>query len=110
MKTQTTLQNAIGKPLTDYAYSAWGQLLLIFGDEYVCLGVKRGYEHGDEEIEEEELTLFDFGDETLIEKGVISREDLESMRLEQNAKEQRRREDSDRAAYERLRAKFESNA
>lgn len=110
MKTQTTLQKATGKPLSDCAESQCGQILLIFGDEYVCLGVCSGYERGDEEIEESELDLFDFGDETLIEKGVISREELENRRANRNAQFQRQIEERERASYMRLRAKFETNS
>ena len=110
MKTQTTLQSAIGKPLTGYAESYGDQILLIFGDEYVCLAVRRGYERGEEEIAELKLDLFDFGDEELVSKGVFSQEEMKSLRAERDAQRQRQSEALKFAAYQRMRAKFEASS
>ena len=106
MKAQTTLQNAVGKTLTDYAETQWGQLLLIFGEEYVCLGVKRGYDPGDEEIVESKLDLFGGEDETLIAKGVISQDEMETLKAKHAAQQQLHQKAKEQAAYKRLREKL----
>lgn len=67
MKTEVKLTEAVGKTLAAVEFSesyCGGQCVLAFTDgTFATLGVDRGYESGDEEIIEEPLTLFDFGDE-----------------------------------------------
>lgn len=110
MKTQIALNDAIGKTLTGHT-SSWGasQMLLIFGDEFVCLEAKRGYENGEEDIEEARLDLCMFGDDPLVESGICTQDELDQIREAKSAEEKRRYEYNEQVIYERLKAKFEAN-
>jgi hypothetical protein len=112
MKTQITLAAAIGKPLTDYVKSTRDdRMILIFGDHYVCLGIRPKYEYGDfEGVEEFPLQKFGldgFGDASLIEAGIITEAELEAIRAERTANRARHQLAAEKAIYERLREKFE---
>lgn len=107
MKTQTTLREARGERLTDFGRSLRDDLLLIFGDYYVCLRAMQYYD--DPVIEETSLDLFGFGDDALIAKGVVSESELEELRQVRDAEQEAQFQSSERAAYERLRKKFEGD-
>ncbi len=109
MKQQIPFTMAVGRPLTGYAFGPVnGQLLLVFGDYYVCLGVERGYESGDESINEEPLAPLDFGDDYLLGAGVFSVDELTAMKEAKNNEYKARREAQERKMFEELRAKYES--
>lgn len=103
MKKPITLQNAVGKTLTNSVFSMFDQMLLVFGDEYVCL------EHKRDDIEEDDLNLFDFGDDLLINAGILSADELSTKRAERDAIRNQQYEEEERANYERLKARFEEN-
>jgi len=84
------------------------QLLLVFGDEYVCLGVDIGHEAGDDEITETCLEILSFWDEALIQNGVVTAEEIAQARAGRTEQARRVKEAIDRQEYERLRRKFES--
>lgn len=100
MKKPITLQNAVGKTLTQFSFSIFGQMLLVFGDEYVCFAAI-----GDE-LGEEDLNLFEFGDNLLLKAGILSADELSTKRAERDAAHKQRYEDEQRAIYERLKARF----
>jgi hypothetical protein len=114
MRQEVKLTDAIGKTLEGAAFSTCsrtGQAVLTFSDgTFTTLGVSRGYEAGDEEIAEEELSLFNFGDDDLIEVGVVTAEELQALRAARDAESSARlqavREARDRQEFERLKLKF----
>ena len=63
MKKEIKLSEALGKILVGFESSfTSGQAVLVFADgTFSTLGIDRGYEHGNEEIEESELKVLDFG-------------------------------------------------
>jgi hypothetical protein len=114
MKTEVKLTESVGKTLTAVEFSenyCGGQCLLVFADgTFATLGVDRGYESGDEEITEEPLELFDFGDEKLVRAGVVTADEIAAMRKARDDKhraaQQARQEAIDRREFERLKRKF----
>lgn len=114
MKTEVKLTEAVGKTLQAVEFSAsycGGQAVLAFTDgTFATLGVERGYESGDEEIVEEPLAVFDFGDEKLVRAGLVTAKELEAMRKardeQQRAERQAQQEARDRQEFERLKRKF----
>jgi hypothetical protein len=114
MKTEVKLTEAVGKTLAAVEFSesyCGGQCVLAFADgTFATLGVERGYESGDEEITEEPLSVFDFGDEKLIRAEIVTAEELAAMRKarsdQQRAEQQARQEARDRQEFERLKRKF----
>lgn len=114
MKTEVKLTDAVGKTLAAVEFSESyrsGQAVLAFTDNtFATLGVERGYEGGDEEIVEEPLDVFDFGDEKLVRSGIVTAEELETMRKvrdeQQRAEHQAQQEARDRQEFERLKRKF----
>jgi hypothetical protein len=108
MKTQATLKEVVGKAMTGYVWetSYNREVLLLFGDEMVYLRLK--YDYDDEEISEcGEPDPLGFDEREMIEKGVISAEEIERLKAERDAEYQRQLESIERAAHERLRAKYE---
>ena len=110
MKKEIRLTEAIGKTLEGFEFSiTCGQAVLTFTDgTFATLGVDRGYEAGDEEIEETELELFNFGHDKLIALGIISKEEMDEKREQLRKASADSQAQRDRAEYERLRRKFES--
>jgi len=114
MKTEVKLTEAAGKTLAAVEFSesyGSGQCVLSFSDgTFSTLGVERGYEGGDEEVKEDTLSMFDFGDEKLISAGIVTADEMAAMREErdgrQRAEQQARQEARDRQEFERLKRKF----
>jgi hypothetical protein len=114
MKTEVKLKQAVGKTLTAVEFSeSWcgGQCVLAFSDgTFATLGVERGYEGGDEEVKEDTLAVFDFGDEKLTRAGIVTADELAAMRKarddQQRAEQQARQEARDRQEFARLKRKF----
>ena len=114
MKTEVKLTEAIGKTLAAVEFSeSWcgGQAVLAFTDgTFATLGVERGYESGEDEIKEDTLAVFDFGDEKLARAGIVTLDEMAAMRAEQTrqrqAEAQYRQEARDRQEFERLKRKF----
>lgn len=110
MRTEIKLSDAIGKTLEGFEFSnTCGQAVLTFTDgTFSTLGVDRGYEKGDEQIEESKLSLFDFGDNKLIALGIIPEEEMDEKTEQRRKAVANSRAQTERAEYERLRRKFES--
>ena len=114
MKTEVKLTEAVGKTLAAVEFSEShysGQCVLVFADgTFATLGIDRGCEYGDEEITEEPLDLFDFGDEKLVRAGVVTADELAAMRKARDDKHsaayRARQEARDRQEFERLKQKF----
>lgn len=114
MKTEVKLTEAVGKTLAAVEFSesyCGGQAVLAFTDgTFATLGVERGYESGDEEIKEDTLAVFEFGDEKLVRAGIVTDDELAAMRKarddQQRADQQARQEARDRQEFERLKRKF----
>lgn len=114
MKTEMKLTEAVGKTLAAVEFSesyCGGQCVLAFTDgTFATLGIARGYESGDEEITEDTLALFDFGDEKLVRAGIVTADELAAMREDRNrqqrAEYEKQQEARDRQEFERLKRKF----
>jgi len=114
MRQEVKLTAAVGKTLEGVAFSSGysvGQAVLTFSDgTFATLGVSRGYEAGDEEIEEDDLILFGFGDDELVRVGVVTAEELQALREAKDAQSlaalQAAQEARDRQEFERLKRKF----
>lgn len=116
MKTEVKLTEAVGKTLAAVEFSdsyRGGQAVLSFTDgTFATLGVERGHEDGDEEIKEDTLAVFDFGDEKLARAGIVTLDEMAAMRAERTrqlkAAVQALQEARDRQEFERLKRKFEA--
>ena len=108
MKQEIKLTEALGKTLKDVAFSyTCGQAVLVFTDgTFSTLGVLRGYEPGDESVDEVSLELNNFGDAELIRVGVTTEEELNRIRSVQQIEHNEKRDAADRAYFERLKKKF----
>ena len=114
MKTEVKATEAVGKTLASVEFSGsfcGGQCVLSFTDgTFATLGVESGHESGEEEIVEEKLSVFDFGDDALSRAGIVSAEEMTAMRSERDARHQEereaRQEAHDRQEFKRLKQKF----
>ena len=112
MKTQIPLSDAIGKTLEafEFSFCCAGAVLVFTDGTFAALGIERGYEHCDDKIAEDTLSVFEFGDDKLISAGITTAEELAEMRdaadRRARAMVQERQEQHDRAEFERLKAKF----
>lgn len=90
MKREITDREAVGKAVKGFLYS-WtsGQMIVYFDRAFTTFGVlsARG-----EEVTGEKLRLFAFGDDKLIEAGILSIEELEERRAERDERWRQRRE------------------
>lgn len=110
MRKELELKLQVGKTFEGFAFSGYGQAVLVFSDG--TFSTLRATE--DREIEEDQLDLYNFGGEALIATGIVTEDELERLRAEQVAKLKAERaanqEEHDRREYERLRRKYESGA
>jgi hypothetical protein len=88
-------------------------VVLTFGDgTFATLGIIRGNDVGDEEIEDDSLNLFDFGDDELIKVGIATSEELAYLRAAEYAESlaaaQAEQDIRDRKEFLRLKMKFGS--
>ena len=97
-----------GKAIAGYDFSfTCGQMVIVFRDgTFTTLGIQRGWESGDEEIEESYLELSQFGDDKLIELGIITAQELETIKSEKDKKYAEAQEKHEKAYYERLKRKY----
>lgn len=85
------------------------ELLLLFDDDtYAFLEVQRGYDPGDEEIVDGSFNVLDFGEQALVEAGVLDANTAKDMRAEYEAKCDAAKRERDRQQYERLKSLFET--
>lgn len=110
MKKQIDLTEAIGQKLVNQIHSTDGSsIILLFENGFVKLGIRFGYEDGDEEIEEQvfNLNYSAFNKQILIENGIITKDEylnhMEKMRKQQEEIQKKR----DLAEYKRLKNLFE---
>jgi len=110
----TKIEDAVGKKLCGIAKSINGsRMVLVFDDGSNCqLSIDRGYEDGDEEINDDDH--FDsscYRDEVLLATGVIDANfvtERERLRVERVRAANERKEAKEAEEYERLKRKFES--
>ena len=109
MKTQITFQQSIGKTLAGAGISFIGdQMVVVFTDNtFASLGIFRQQYDGDDEIEEKPLKLLDFGDDQLIALGIVTAEELTTLRMNRGEEDRRTLEERERQQYEFLKHKFE---
>ena len=82
MLTEVSWEDAIGKTLKSIGASICNQqCVLVFEDgTYTTLGIDRGYDAGDETIIEERLYWLSFGDESIVELGIASEDEVNAER------------------------------
>ena len=87
-----------GKAIAGYDFSFSGQqMVIVFCDgTFTTLGISY------EEIEESDLELSQFGDDKLIELGIITAKELKAIESEKDRKYAEIREKEQKAQYERL--------
>ena len=108
MKKEITLCEAIGKPLTDFQLGDFSsQAVFIFGDEFCCVGVDFGYDHGDGEIEEQLLMRDSYFGEKLVEVGILTQKELDASRKAREDEWKLKCQNDELRLYEKLKAKFE---
>lgn len=108
MKTEVTLEKSIGKTLLCVkASTSSRQMVLVFTDgTFTTLQISRGYEPGDDVIVGGQLKLLDFHDGELIRAGIVTKDELDAMRVAQDVKYRANQEDRDRAELVRLKHKY----
>lgn len=107
MKTEIKLSEAIGKTLATVEFALSGQCVIIFNDDtFTTLGIEQGYDPGDEQIVEDRLNIFEFGDTALVRVGIATFDELMAMRQAKNDKRQAEQEIRERCEFERLKRKF----
>lgn len=85
------------------------EILISFKDEtFTIIGIERGHYDGGEEITDKEFRLGDFADNDLVDAQIFSDGEITEMRESFLAKNRARAESSERATYERLKAKYEA--
>lgn len=111
MLKEISEEEATGKSIRMFLHSLVAQqLVIIFSDDtFTTFGLARGYEPHDDYIETQDLRLLDFGDEALIQSQIVTKEELETHRLQWRKTHETQRELQERREYERLKAKFGPN-
>ena len=110
MRQETPFSSSAGKTIEAIDYSLSGQGLVTFTDgTFSVIGIKRGWEAGDEELGDDILSVLSYGDDVLIEMGIITAIELSERRdLDVSARRSAANE-NDRALYERLKLRFDTN-
>lgn len=85
-----------------------GLLLLFDDDTYAFLEVQRGYDPGEEEIADGSFNVLNFGEQALVEAGVLDASVAKAMRAEYEAKCDAANRERERQQYERLKRRFET--
>lgn len=114
MKMEVKLESAIGKTLESVGFSHDdSQCVLVFTDgTFTTLGAADDGCDGIQEltIEEQKLILFWFGDSQLVEAGIVTHDEIVSMRNDHDATAraamEARTEEWERREFERLKKKF----
>lgn len=111
MKIEITKKQAIGKVVKGFVGSFPNtpeQLVVYFEDNtFTTFCIVRGYESGDEEIMNKPLALLDFPRSSLIEAGIFSEQELETLSQDRDKEQQERQKAADYINYKQLKAKFE---
>ena len=110
MKKEIKLHDAIGKVFDGFDFSfSNGQAVLTFTDgTFSTLGIINQHEVGDNEIQESNLDLFNFGHDKLIALNIISIEELEEKSEQQRKQFVELKIQQERTLYEKLKCKFEN--
>jgi hypothetical protein len=112
MFLEVNLTDAIGKTLAAVEFSmgfggSGDQVVLAFSDgTFATLGIDRDQPVGDEEIKEDTLDVFRFNQKALVRAGIVTKEELSSMRAEQDRLAKAAQESYDRRQFEYLKKKF----
>ena len=108
MRKQIAFEEAKGRTIEGFVFSNLnGQMIMtLSGDAFVCFGVDKGYEPGEESVQSKQLEWTEFGDQ-LIVGGVWSDLDHYDFMRQRRITLETMRERSERETYERLKAKFE---
>lgn len=109
MKTETSLYKSKGKVLTDWLPSPfWDKIILVFGDEFCCLGVLPPTEEYPGSIEDEVFDPSEWGPLRLVAAHILTEQEYADWLDQRDATGISRREARDRQEYERLRRKYEA--
>lgn len=106
MKIISNFNDLEGKLIKEVVQHGGYLAIRFFGDSCLLLEAERGWDSGDQTIE----VLSDEHDLDVYEKrglGFITQDEFDKVLADQQANDAKRRELSDRARYEELKAKFE---
>lgn len=104
MLPEISIEQCRGKTLKGHSFSPCnGSVILVFDDgTFTTLGIE-----WQDEIDQAELELFNFGDAELIAMGIISRDELEAHRAERNGQNNARQAELELQTYKRLKKRFD---
>jgi hypothetical protein len=107
MKTQIRLSEVAGKKVV-YAGIVSRSLLMVFEDAFCYVEIDMGYEGGDESLTDcETFEPLCFGSDTaIVHSGLLSPEEMATLRRESFRKDSEQREAQERHAYELLKKKY----
>lgn len=107
-KRQIRLSEATGFTLTAAEIDEYEGAVLVFGDVYVVLTMKRhDYDDGHDMIDTEPFWLETFGDSIAIKLGLMTQEEIFDYRDKRSREQKAAAEQREREEFERLRAKYE---
>lgn len=107
---QVQIKDATGKTIKACVFK-WdnGELLIAFQDDtYAILEVQRGYDPGEEEICDGRLDVLRFGEDALVDAGLLDADKAKAMREQYEEECARANRERERQQYERLRRQFET--
>ena len=108
MYREIKLEEFIGKTITNYAFS-WGgeQFVIIFSDNtFITINSIPGYDDGETSIHIGKIDVLEFGDDVLVECGIIDKEEMKVIRDKDTEEKIARQNASEKQQYERLHKKY----
>ena len=106
MKPRITLEQAVGRTLTEVVLGKDNdQIILMFGQDYACLGLDLGFEDRDTKICEKDANHW-FGVDELDRLGIWPKAEREAERAAALAASAEYQEKLEREQYERLHKKY----
>lgn len=107
IKKEVTLDKCIGLNLTDIVLNSKNeQVVLIFGDIFACVEAVEGFGHL--KVEGANLDIFSFGDTLMLDKELISVDDLQAKWAQRELAAEQKEEERARIEFLRLKGKFEN--
>ncbi len=104
-KQEVTIDKCIGLRLTDVVLNSKNeQAVLIFGDVFACVEAVEGFGHL--KVEGADLDVFSFGDALMLDKELISVDDLQGKWAQREEAAEKAEEDRARKEFLNSKGKF----